>query len=443
MTSAAILAALLLLLPATAWTIAAAHRWVTLLLVFLLCLPPLPIPLGDSGPHPAIAVFLIGLLAGALRLTQWKLPVPLDSIFLFIYPLVLMATVPLAAFYSGPSLALASLARVLLFSISIYVFFYTACMSSGLTAPPETALRRLFLAGAVSASFACLDFYFQFPAPAGFGAQFVWLSSAVLRRGQGFFYEASTLGNICAFFLVLVAVCLSRPSHLRPLRGWMLALGAPVFFAALILSFSRASVINLAVSLAVLLFLNRNRLPLGRAVVGLFIGVAAAALATYSFLPAVAEFYWIRMQASLVLLAGGNEAVLSGRLETWRYLLNFLLEHPEHAILGTGYKTLPYSDFIGKTVVADNAYLSCLVETGIIGLAALLLFHFAILRMGWRAATSVNRHAAFFGTWITCFWAGEMVQMFSGDLLTYWRVLPVYLWVLAMAIRHTSETTQP
>jgi hypothetical protein len=28
-----------------------------------------------------------------------------------------------------------------------------------------------------------------------------------------------------------------------------------------------------------------------------------------------------------------------------------------------------------------------------------------------------------------------VVQMASGDLLTYWRVLPVYFWVLAMAVR--------
>ena len=28
-----------------------------------------------------------------------------------------------------------------------------------------------------------------------------------------------------------------------------------------------------------------------------------------------------------------------------------------------------------------------------------------------------------------------MVQMLSGDLLTYWRVLPVYFCVLAVAVR--------
>ena len=30
------------------------------------------------------------------------------------------------------------------------------------------------------------------------------------------------------------------------------------------------------------------------------------------------------------------------------------------------------------------------------------------------------------------------MQMASGDLITYWRVLPVYFWVLATAIREAK-----
>ena len=108
---------------------------------------------------------------------------------------------------------------------------------------------------------------------------------------------------------------------------------------------------------------------------------------------------------------------------------------PWHAILGIGYKTLPYSDFIGQTTVADNMYLSLLVETGIVGLLAFLLLNFAILRTAWRAARRDDSRAAFFGTWIFCFWIGQLFQMLSGDLFTYWRVLPLYFWVLAMAAR--------
>jgi hypothetical protein len=55
------------------------------------------------------------------------------------------------------------------------------------------------------------------------------------------------------------------------------------------------------------------------------------------------------------------------------------------------------------------------------------------VRTGLHAARSVRPSAQIFGEWIFCFWAGEAVQMFSRDLITYWRVLPVYFRVLAIA----------
>src|SRR6185369_3796745 len=101
--------------------------------------------------------------------------------------------------------------------------------------------------------------------------------------------------------------------------------------------------------------------------------------------------------------------------------------------VGIGYKTLPYTDYLGAPVVADNMYLSLLVETGIAGLAALIWLNVAILRAAARAARDGDWRRSFCGAWMLCFWAGQTVQMFSGDLLTYWRVLPVYFWVLALA----------
>jgi hypothetical protein len=80
-------------------------------------------------------------------------------------------------------------------------------------------------------------------------------------------------------------------------------------------------------------------------------------------------------------------------------------------------------------------YLSLLAETGVIGLGAMLWLSVEILRAARRAAHSLNPRRSFFGSWIFAFWAGQMVQMFSGDLLTYWRVLPIYFWVLALAVR--------
>jgi O-antigen ligase len=137
------------------------------------------------------------------------------------------------------------------------------------------------------------------------------------------------------------------------------------------------------------------------------------------------------------LALDSNAHLLSGRLESWRTLLTFLADHPWHALLGVGYKTLPYSSFTGQPIVADNMYLSILIETGIFGLAALVALNFAIVRAGYRAARSEDPRKSFYGTWIFCFWAAQTVQMMSADLLTFWRVLPVYFWVLAMAVRPT------
>ena len=105
--------------------------------------------------------------------------------------------------------------------------------------------------------------------------------------------------------------------------------------------------------------------------------------------------------------------------------------NPWQLLFGIGYKTLPYTDFLGAPIVADNMYFSILIETGIAGLAALIWLNASILRAAARSA----RRGSFFGAWMLCFWSGEAVQMLSGDLLTYWRVLPVYFFVLALAIR--------
>jgi hypothetical protein len=65
----------------------------------------------------------------------------------------------------------------------------------------------------------------------------------------------------------------------------------------------------------------------------------------------------------------------------------------------------------------------------------LLWLNVAILRTAARAARATDSNTAFIGAWMLCFWCGQMVQMLSVDLLTFWRVLPLYFWVLALAVR--------
>jgi len=444
-TAKLVLGAPALVAPAMFWTIFAQRRWIAMFFVCALLLPPLPIPIGNTGPHPALAVAALGLCAGLLRLREWDLRrdglALAPALAMLAMFAVLLSSVALAAVYSGLATAAGSLARVLLFGVAVYTFFYVAYGPAGYGhAEAARHTRLLFVVACGSALFACIDFYFQFPAPAGFGPQFVWLPSGIFRRAQGVFYEASTLGNLCAFFLVMIAVALFRRGGWLPCSRKLLIAGGLLFSSALIFSFSRASLLNVVAALCAYAYLQRVRMR--RALLIGAVSVASAAIIVYEAFPAVAQHYWLRLSAMLEFLSA-PEGVLSGRVSAWKTLTDFLLSHPWHAILGIGYKTLPYSDYIGRPVVADNMYLSLLVETGIVGLLAFLLFNAAILRAARRAAASSDPQTAFFGYWIFCFWVGQLFQMLSGDLLTYWRVLPVYFWVLAIAVRNEYSVSRP
>jgi O-antigen ligase len=431
----------LVAIPLALWTLQTPSRWLWCFFFAALLLPPLPFALGNSGPHIGVALAGLGLVSGAVRLPEWRLKRNLLAFAMAVFFLVLLASSALAVLYSGLSIAAGSLVRVLLFGISVYVFFYSAYGPvAELREDSPRGARRLYWFGVLSAVFACVDFYCQFPASAGYGPQFIWLDSGIYRRAQGFFYEASTLGNVCAFFLIMIAVTLLRGrGGERPVSRLALWFGAPVLFAALVLSYSRASLLNLFVALATLLYMERARIRIGRLLAIAASCLAAGSLGAWQFFPEVAWGYWLRLSHSQFFFTQ-PESVLSGRLASWQAIAAFLAAHPWSTILGIGYKTLPYSNFIGHTIVADNMYLSLLVETGIVGLAAFFLLNFAILRTAWRAAARRDdARASFFGVWIFCFWIGQLFQMLSGDLFTYWRVLPLYFWVLAMAVRRPRQ----
>src|SRR5690242_13801417 len=55
------------------WTIQTPARWLAAFFYCALLLPPLPIALGDSGPHICLAFAAIGLLAGVLRTPDWQI----------------------------------------------------------------------------------------------------------------------------------------------------------------------------------------------------------------------------------------------------------------------------------------------------------------------------------------------------------------------------------
>jgi O-antigen ligase len=422
------------------WVILRPSRWIPVFFVAALLLPPLPVAWGDSGVHVAPLIVCLGLVAGVIRAGEWS---SWSHPFTKAYGLflgVLLGSVCLAAVYSGWQIAFGSLARVMLFSIGGFVFLYGFAGPTGDGWEGDRMVRLLYRTAVAAAAVACLDFYFQFAAPGRFSEQFIYLANGPLRRAQGLFYEASTLGNFCAFFLVMVAVRFMRSEDRAVVSRKGLVLGGIVLGGALMLSYSRASVLNVAVALGVLVALHVEKLRRSSRVIAAGVALAVVgALTVQATLPELSANYWGRLLGSFSFFSESPDRILSGRVGHWEALLGFLAREPWHLFLGIGYKTLPYSTFTGSTVIADNTFLSLLVETGVAGLVVFTAVNAAILRTGWKAMRSGNAQASFLGEWIFCFWCGQIVQMFSGDLITYWRVWPVYLWVLAAAARHTKN----
>jgi O-antigen ligase len=431
-TGSVALAATLCFLPLVWYAFSVPHRWLAIFFAAVLLLPPLPLPGGDTGPHPSVVLAAIGVLAGMAKLDQWQMRwTPIHTAFAAM-GFAMLVSLGFAALYSGVEIAGASAARVALFFIGVYVYFTSA---GGPDAMDESTTRRmiraLFWIALAAAAFGCVDFVYQLPAPAGYEPQFVWLKSGVYRRAQGLFYEASTLGNFSAFFLVGAVVALAGRRPVRIFSPIALRCGLAVFSAALLLSFSRSSVVCAALAVMVLAILERHRWQGRRALVAVAILIPVAAAVFALALPEVAGAYWARVGFTLDRLLLAPDRVLSGRLESWTAIAGFIGEHPWQTLLGIGYKTLPYTEYLGKPVIADNMYLSLLVETGLLGLVALVTLNVAIVATCYRAM----RKGSFYGKWLFCFWIGEVVQMLTGDILTYWRVLPVYFWVLAQATK--------
>ena len=432
MAGAVALTAALCLVPVGWYVFSVPCRWLTWFFATALLLPPLPLPFGDTGPHPSVVVAGLGVLAGIVNLDRWRIRwTPSHTAFAAL-SFAMIVSLAFAALYSGMAIASASAARVALFLVGVYVYFTSAGGPDSMDASTARRMTRgLFWIAVAAAAFGCIDFIYQLPAPAGYEAQFVWLKSGVYRRAQGLFYEASTLGNFSAFFLVGAMVALAERGSRRIFSPLVLCGSLMVFSAALLLSFSRASVVCAAVAVVVLAILERHRWQGRRWLIALAVLIPAVAVVFALTLPEVAGAYWARVGFSLDRLLIAPDRVLSGRLEKWGAIAGFIAEHPWQTFFGIGYKTLPYTEYLGKPVIADNMYLALLVETGVVGLAALAGLNAAILVTCWRAM----RRGSFYGKWLFCFWIGEVAQMLTGDILTYWRVLPVYFWVLAQATK--------
>lgn len=409
-------------------------RWWAGFVVASLLLPPLPLALGNSGPHVALVFAAAGLWAGLRRWSEWRVDRDLVTVLMAAFTGWLAFTALMAVYYSGLSAAAGSLARVGLLGIAVYAYFYFR------HGPGRLALRDPlrwawggFLLASIAALWACIDFYFQFLPTGEFAEQFLWFPGGVYRRAQGVFREAGMLGNLCALFLTAAATAWVRPEvRTRIARSPLFFAGVLALSAALVLSFSRSSVVNLMTALAALAVLERKRIRWLRAALQVAAMLAATSAVLYFSAPQILAAYGRRMSDTLVYGWTLPGEMLSGRLETWGALLHHLADRPWVLATGIGYKTLPYSSYFGRPLTADNMYLSILAEAGIPGLVLLLALCAAMLASCLRARSSVDPACRSFATWFFCLWLGQMAHMAAADALTYWRILPLSFFALAM-----------
>src|SRR5947209_2053913 len=71
LTAKAVLAAPAVLIPVACWTVHKPARWLAAFFAAALLLPPLPIQIGDSGPHVCLIFAALGLFAGVVWLGEW------------------------------------------------------------------------------------------------------------------------------------------------------------------------------------------------------------------------------------------------------------------------------------------------------------------------------------------------------------------------------------
>lgn len=411
--------------------------WIYVWIGFALLLPPFPFEVGsvEVRLHLAVAIFVIAVVVGCLRVREWHVDDSGLAASCVAFLGVLLVSIPLVFLYSGSSIGFQSLLRWMLLCQGFVLMAWLAWGPLPRQWDPGKLLGWILLASLLSAAFAVVDFEQQWTPPVPFAPQYIYLPWGAFRRAQGVFYESSSLGNLSAMMLLLILALGPGVRQQLKLRNVVIWSAIPLLGAALLLSFSRASLVALVVGILVLTSLRRGwRFKTSTAVWSLAIPSCALALVMY-LVPDIGSHYLDRMVSTVQDIFGDPTVTLSGRTEMWRILANFLWDNPQHLLLGIGYKSFPDTNYLGQRITVDNMYLSMLVEAGLPGLLGLFLLCAAFLKRSYRLSKAKHMVVAALGRFLFAFWCSEMVQLLSGDTLTYWRVTPVYLAILGFTLR--------
>lgn len=434
-----------LLLAAYAFSTDCLRTWPYLFVSAALIVPPLyPSILGGDTPvYVANFLFAAGCFVVVSRLIEFRTSRDPVGKAAAAFLLALGLSLPFGFWLSGTSEGVSGCLRFFLLLHPFLIYYWLR----GVRQPDREeslilAGKFLLGLGVVSATYGIVDFYVPIPIPHPFADQYIYLDGRMIRRAQGMLYEASSFGNLSAFFLSLtLAVLLSGWKTLSIAHKATLYVMSGIFTTAVFLSYSRGSWANVLVTVTVFLLLQRKlRVAVATASISV---VAGFVFLIYQVSPLVVlNFFNWRMGTLLEFWSDPNLAT-SGRWESWWRLISYFADHPWYLIFGIGYKTLPHTQLFGRPLIADNGFLSLTFETGIVGLSAFLWLNQAIFSSTYRASRQRDSVRATLAAFMFAFWCGEMTQMATGDLFTYWRNLVVFFAVLALVQEQSAGSVAP
>jgi hypothetical protein len=410
------------------------YHWLCFLIAAYLLIPPYyPDSLGGVPLYLGNFVFIAGAVIFLNKSSLITIHSDQVLRFGFYFLSAVALSLPFAWWFSGPKLCTRSLLRYALLCQPFLI--YWLIRSSPIfvdDARLKSFVELLVWIGAVVGVYGIIDFYWPIPLPHPFAEQFMYLKGQALRRAQGVFYESSSFGNLCAFFLSLTScLTLSIRSLLSRRQQLKIFLLSGIFVTALFLSYSRGSWMAVFVTLAVFLILSPG-IRLHDLIVTVLVCSLPILILNLVSPEIVSNFFNYRV-GSIGEFSRNPNFATSGRWGSWSVLIQYFAIHPWLLLFGVGYKTLPYSTLFGKTIIADNGYLSILFECGVVGLITFLGLNFSLLKSFQQVRHVKNPFRCFVGTFMLAFWFGELAQLTTGDIFTYWRNL-ILFFALAAAI---------
>ncbi len=267
------------------------------------------------------------------------------------------------------------------------------------------------------------------------GQQRLWLDGGSVLRAGGLIGNSGAYGHMTATWTVVCIGWFVAVSKHR-LR-WVLAAAALVLCLYVVfISSSRAAIMHLVAGLAtiavVLPVSKRTKLWMPLAV-GMAAIVGPIFVIGGSWLGGQSGLGSDSLQSNMARFVpglGGSDVneFTSNRAGNWP---EYIAMVNEKIITGWGYK-------MGVRIheeSPDNSYLSVMLETGILGFAAMALFVVSVLALLARRCLAGNRLALV----LIGVCAGQLVNCMTSDIYTFWITMPVVFLLLGLVVQTSSR----